>query len=384
MRNILFIHQSAELYGSDKTLLLLLKHLDRGKYRPVVVLPCEGLLKEELEKMGIAVAVAPVLKLYRTMFSIKGLMAFLSQIGKAFRALDELHAHYKFDLVYSNTLAVLLGMLYARKRKIKHLWHVHEIIVSPKFVASVFPKLLDRYADVVVCNSHATRQNLLDRLGGLSGKTLVIHNGFEMPATTLPATTKTALGFLVSDTVITLVGRISRLKGHMLLLRTFVDALAQKPQVKLLFVGSPVPGQEYYLEEVEAFIEGNALQRRVTILPFQQDLSAVWQASDIVVVPSTEAESFGLVALEAMLHKKPVVGSNHGGLTEIISQAETGFLFEPSSSEALGHWLAILVDNPQLRNELGLKGHDKALRDFGIEKYIQRFEELFDQMLAQK
>ena len=61
MKNILFIHQSAELYGSDKTLLLLLKYLDKSKYNPLVVLPNEGPLKQELEKENILVVIAPVL-----------------------------------------------------------------------------------------------------------------------------------------------------------------------------------------------------------------------------------------------------------------------------------------------------------------------------------
>ena len=82
MKNILFIHQSAELYGSDKTLLLLLKHLDKTKFYPVVILPNDGPLKIELEKIKIEVHVAPVLKLYRKMFSPKNLITFFSDIKK--------------------------------------------------------------------------------------------------------------------------------------------------------------------------------------------------------------------------------------------------------------------------------------------------------------
>ena len=79
MKNILFIHQSAELYGSDKTLLLLLKYLDKAKFYPVVILPNDGPLKNELEKVNIEVHIAPVLKLYRKMFSPKNLITFFSQ-----------------------------------------------------------------------------------------------------------------------------------------------------------------------------------------------------------------------------------------------------------------------------------------------------------------
>ena len=60
MINILFIHQSADLYGSDKTLLLLLRNIDKSRFYPVVVLPNDGPLKMQLEKENIKVVIAPV------------------------------------------------------------------------------------------------------------------------------------------------------------------------------------------------------------------------------------------------------------------------------------------------------------------------------------
>ena len=70
-------------------------------------------------------------------------------------------------------------MIYSRKRKIKHFWHVHEIIVHPKIIASTFPKLLNKYADLIICNSNATMKNLTDRIKELESKSIVIHNGIE-------------------------------------------------------------------------------------------------------------------------------------------------------------------------------------------------------------
>lgn len=117
MINILFIHQSAELYGSDKTLLILLAKLDKAKFRGVVILPFDGPLKTALEKEEIKVVVAPVLKLYRKMFTPKNIFLFLKDVKKGISILEELHTEYKFDLVYSNTLAVLLGLIYAKKER---------------------------------------------------------------------------------------------------------------------------------------------------------------------------------------------------------------------------------------------------------------------------
>lgn len=380
MKNILFIHQSADLYGSDRTLLLLLTKLDKTKFNPVVVLPLSGPLQEELEKENIKVVIAPVLKLYRSMFTLKNMALFLKQIKSAVSTLDQLDKEHHFDLIYSNTLAVLLGMMYAKKTGKPHIWHVHEIIVHPKAIAYIFPKLLKKYADVVVCNSNTTKNNLVSRTKKLSEKTMVIYNGLSPKANNFVKIEKTDIGFKPDDIIITLIGRISRLKGHKLLLDTYLNHLDKKENIKLLFVGSPVVGQEYYLEEVEEIIRVNQLGNDVKILPFTKELAPIFDVSDIVVVPSTEAESFGLVALEAMLAQKPVIGSNHGGLTEMIINGETGFLVKPNNAEELSQAIQKLSDSDELRKEFGQKGFQRATSEFSEDNYINRFVALFEKM----
>ena len=98
MITILIIHQSAELYGSDKTLLLLLKRLDKTKFYPIVVLPNEGILKDELEKENIEVVIAPVLKLSRKMFTPKNILKFIKDIKKGISILDKLNKKHHFDI----------------------------------------------------------------------------------------------------------------------------------------------------------------------------------------------------------------------------------------------------------------------------------------------
>lgn len=380
MINILFIHQSADLYGSDKTLLQLLTNLDTSKFNPVVVIPLDGPLKEELEKNNIKVIISPVLKLYRKMFTPLNILLFFKQIKKGIQVLDELNKEYKFDIIYSNTLAVLLGMIYARKRKIKHVWHVHEIIVHPKPIAYVFPKLLNKYADVVVCNSKATMDNLVFREKELGNKTQVIYNGLKPQKDDFVKTAKQDLGFDNDDFIITLIGRINRLKGHKWLLHTFINNFQSNKNIKLVFVGSPVVGQEYYLEEIEQIISEKNLQNQVKIVGFKKELRPFLCLTDVLAVPSTEAESFGLVALEAMLAKKPVIGSNHGGLTEIIVQNETGFLVEPNDNVQLATAIRKLYNNQELRILLGNNGYDRAIKEFSEEKYLKSFEELFQHL----
>lgn len=374
MRSVLFVHQSAELYGSDRTLLMFLKNVDKNLFNCVVILPENGPLKTEIETLEIPVFITPVLKLYRNIFSIKNVFRFFRDKEKALQLVHELHKKHQFSVVYSNTLAVLLGAFFAKKHKIRHLWHVHEIIVHPKIIANIFPKILNHYADTVVCNSNATKQNLISRNNNLVLKTQTIYNGLEILSTAHSTKTKADFGYLETDIIITLVGRISRLKGHKWLLKTIVENFKDHKNLKILFVGSPVAGQEFYEYEINEFVVLHNLSNVIKILPFSKTLNEIWNITDIAIMPSTEAESFGLVAAEAMLAKKPVIASDHGGLQEIIVNNETGFLIEPNNKIALAVAIKKLAESLDLRNKFGEKGFLKIQKDFSVKKYTEQLQ----------
>lgn len=367
MKNILVIHQSAELYGSDKTLLLLLQNLDKVQFNAVVVVPFSGPLVTELEKTGVTVAIAPVLKLYRNIFKPRNLLSFFKDMRTTGRVLSNLHATYKFDIVYSNTLAVLAGAFFAKRNKIKHLWHVHEIIVHPAVIANLYPKILNRYANTIICNSNATKNNLTTRLPKLAEKITVVYNGADKPITTQSAG---EFLYLKNEKVVTLVGRISRIKGQRWVLNTYVNHLKESG-IKLLFVGSPVPGQEFYKHEAEHFIKANNLEDIVFIHDFTEDLAGVWDVTDVALMPSVEAESFGLVALEAMLFKKPVIASKLGGPMEIVVDNKTGLLVEAGNEKELAGAILKLIDNTQLRQDYAEKGYERAVSEFSLGNYIK-------------
>ena len=373
MKKILFIHQSAELYGSDKTLLIFLKNIDREKFFPVVVLPGDGPLKEALELLKIKIVIAPVLKLYRDIFRFKNGFQFIKEIFIGLKIISKLHKEHHFDIVYSNTLAVLLGAFFSKLKKIKHIWHVHEIIEKPKSIAWLFPKMLYFFSDLIICNSHATKENIIQKESRNIRKTIVIHNGLEQ-IETISFAQKSDFGFNNNDIIITLVGRISRLKGHQWLLETFNTFFKNNKNLKLFFVGSPVPNQEYYLHDIEKYILENNLSDNVTIIPFTKNLMDIWKITDIAVMPSTEKESFGLVAAEAMMAKKPVIAANHGGLTEIVINNETGFLVEPNNINDLKTALETLIENPDLRKFFGENGYRRVMTIFNIKNYVLKLE----------
>ena len=318
------------------------------------------------------------------MFSPKNLLTFFKEIKSSFSTLNKLHKEYQFEIIYSNTLAVLLGIFYAQKTKIKHIWHVHEIIESPKIFTKAFNFLLSLNSNTKIIYNSVATGNFWDINDKIKLKSQVIWNGLELPNYYLSQleineTKKELFHANPNDIVIGLVGRISRWKGQQVLLKAFHIVNQTNKNIKLVFVGSPPPNQEGFLENLYQEINNLRLNNFVKVVPFQNDINWVWQSIDIAVVPSIEPEPFGLVAVEAMLAKKPVIGSNHGGLTEIIENNETGFLVDPNNEIELAKALQKLIEDNTLRNEFGKNGFKRANKFFTLEKYVSSFETSFEE-----
>lgn len=388
MKSILFIHQSAELYGSDKTMLYFLSELDKTKYFPVIVLPFDGPLKVELEKNNIKVVIAPVLKLYRKMFTPKNMLLFFKEYKKGIKVLDELNKEHNFKLVYSHTLAALIGIVFAEKRQIKHLWHVQEIIAKPKMFNIGFKKLLSKKSNhKVVYDLIATMNFWIKGNKSLAAKSEAVWNGIEtdnVPTFSTERIQEVRCNFfkaIEDEIVIALVGRINSWKGQQLLLKAFNILSKTNKNIKLVYLGSAPPNQEIFEIELKDKIKDFKLDERVIIIPFQKEISKFWNSIDIAVVPSTEPEPFGMVVIEAMLAKKPVVASNHGGPTEIVIDKHTGFLFEPNNFESLANALDKLINNKQMRIDYGKHGYQRVLEKFSLKSHVSHFEKIFEELI---
>ena len=387
MKSILFIHQSAELYGSDKTILMFISSLDKQKYKSIVVLPFDGPLKREFEKNGIEVVIAPVLKLYRKMFTPTNILKFFKEYKEGLKTLNELHKKYNFNIVYSHTLAALIGIVFAKKNNIKHLWHVQEIIAKPVIFNKGFVKLLSIKAnDVAVYDSRTTMEFWIKNNPRLAKKSEFVCNGLDIkqkPEPNIENSLKIRNDYFKvnqNELVIALVGRINSWKGQQLLLEAF-NKIAQKyNNIKLVYLGSAPPNQEFFETDLKNKISEYGLNERVIIIPFQENIWPFWDSIDIAVVPSTEPEPFGMVAIEAMLSKKPVVAANHGGLTETVLHNHNGLLFEPNNAESLAISLEELINDESKRKQFGENGYHRTIEHFSLEKHVEKFEAIFEKI----
>ena len=83
------------------------------------------------------------------------------------------------------------------------------------------------------------------------------------------------------------------------------------------------------------------------------------------------------MTLEAMSHKKAVIASRIGGLTDIVADGETGILVPPNNSEALANAMNYLLENPEVADRMGQKGYERWRQFFTPEVVVPKIEQIY-------
>jgi glycosyltransferase involved in cell wall biosynthesis len=217
--------------------------------------------------------------------------------------------------------------------------------------------------DAVVANSDACRRRLV--ADGLS-PVQVIWNGVPVVPARPP---------LTGPPVVSFAGRLVRQKGVDVLLRAFALVVARVPEARLLVAGE---GPER--AALERLMQELGLGASVTLLGQRPrpELEAAFSQAWLQAVPSRWAESFGLVAAEAMMRGSAVVASRTGGLPEFIRDGETGRLVAPGDASALAEALLALLQERARAEAMGQQGRQVALAELDEERWLDRFVALYE------
>jgi N-acetyl-alpha-D-glucosaminyl L-malate synthase BshA len=105
--------------------------------------------------------------------------------------------------------------------------------------------------------------------------------------------------------------------------------------------------------------------------------------ADLLLLTS-QSESFGLVALEAMACEVPVVATRVGGVPEVVEEGETGFLFPVGDVEAMADAAILILNDPQTARRMGKRGRELAIERFTDDKIIPQYEALYASLLNKK
>lgn len=222
-----------------------------------------------------------------------------------------------------------------------------------------------RTADELVCISETQRDSILRIAPGAVPRTSVIHAGLDPPALE-PAPLPFDPPRLVC------LGRHVRDKGLDIAVAAFARLTGRFPDLRLTVIGD---GPERpALERQAARLD---LGGRIDFPGRVPEIPPYLDAATVVVMPSRWEETFGLVALEAALMARPVVVTRAGALPEVVVHGETGLVVEKEDDEGVAEAIAFLLERPGTARRMGRAARERAIRMFGLELCIDRYDQLY-------
>jgi glycosyltransferase involved in cell wall biosynthesis len=294
-------------------------------------------------------SVVPVLRRYEDRLSLRALMPRL-------RRFAVVHIHNRPQW------AVLLRSLGYRGSLIVHLQNDHLGHWSTPMLDALAPDL----DGLVVCSRYLQAQSI-GNSETLARKTKVVSNGVN-----------TKLFFpreeLREPKTIFFVGSFIANKGPLQLLEAYARVLRTHPDAKLIIAGSTSFGKHKetgYVQEVRRLADSIRRQYGTPVdfpgyIHHDRDLPQFFQRATLFTSPSIFQEPFGLVNAEAMACATPVVGSNRGGIPEVL--ADTGRLVDPDDIVRYSETLSELLSDSNERVRLGRAALERSLKifDWGV------------------
>ncbi len=290
------------------------------------------------------------------------------------------------DVIHCNCIRSLLYIVLAAKlSSTPVLWYVKSELVN---------NILDRIgfvlADKILFLCETNKRDKYPKLVNFfENKIEILKMGLDLQDTiNAEKSDKTSLKHELSINgkmvnVVT-VSRLSPLKGVHYLLEALAMIISHHSNVMLYIVGDPVIDEHRgYQDVLWQIIKKHNLEAHVKFTGWRTDVLEIVSLMDILVQPSI-SEGLGRSALEAMSLGKPVVASRLGGLREVITDGENGFLVEPGDVRSLAEKISILIKNKELRDSLGKAAKKIIFSEFLIQDHISRLERIWTDMASTK
>jgi glycosyltransferase involved in cell wall biosynthesis len=336
------------------------------------------------EELGVPVVTIP--HLHREISPLRDLLATarLARIMRSERP-TILHTHTAKAGAVGRMAALLAGR--ARPPIIVHTFHGHVLRgYFGRFWTGVFrllERMLARITDALVAVSPEVRDELVALGVAPASKFRVIRLGIALD-TRVPADdaaraeTRRVMGIPDGRFVVGWIGRMTGVKRTDVLLRGF-RALREDGVDALLCMVGDGPDRE----SVEQLADELGIARECLFTGYQEDVGPFFAAFDVFVLPSGN-EGTPVTAIEALAAGCPVVATRVGGVPDVVTDGEDGFLVAPAAVEELAGRLAELARNPDLRARMGASGRERMRTRYSVDRLIDDTDRLYRELLAEK
>jgi glycosyltransferase involved in cell wall biosynthesis len=340
---VAFVDQQGDVPGGAEQSLAILLGALPPDIEPHVVLFGDGEYAASLRRRGLPVSIVAMPAAFLGTKRERPLTG-LAAVPRAVAAVARTLAGVRADVVHTNTIkAHAVALPAARAAGTPCVAHLRDILGGrARFAIRTIVGACSRER-IAISRAVATAFAL--------PATQVIHNPLVLSEyERLPARdeARRALGLPAGDvTLVSIVGRINRWKGHDRLLR-IAHAMRERPNVHFAIVGAPIFRDADYVDELHAYTAAAGLSDRVHFIAWLDDVRVAYAASDIIVNCSDD-EPFGRTLIEAAACGVPSVAFASGGTADAIDDGVTGRLVAPADESAFAQAIGTFVDDRDLR-----------------------------------
>jgi len=366
-KRILHIVEDLGMGGIERVIQMMVLGLDPSRYEVQVwCLARGGVIAEDLLRRGAAVRTLG-LSSYHSPLGVLTLAGRLRREG-----FDIVHAHGYF----AGTFARLAALL-ARPTAV--IRHIHTTEHDLKLRNRAMEAFLSRCTDRVLCVSRAVGDFAVDRLFVPPGRIRIVYNAAysepdrctEEDVRALRA--KYRLG--ADDFVVVSVASLTANKGHDVLIRAMQQLVGRHGNVRCLIVGE---GRER--QELASLIGRLGLVGRVFLTGMQIDVAPFLSLARVLVLCSVRREGLSVSLIEGAAAGLPLLGSDLGGIPEVIRHGVNGFVFPPGDAGALAAAIGRLIDEPALRERMGRQSRNLYQARFSKQLFIAAVEGIYDEL----
>ena len=372
---IAFLIDGLSMGGAERLMVPILKHLSRAHFDPYVCAMQSkdgNLMADEIRALGVPVECLNI-KHLRELKAIPRLTTYLKSI--------------RADLVHTQLEAAnILGNISAKLLRLPSVCTIH---VMPSLDVKTKTKLhqkvewftLRHFCDRVIAVSEEARQYHRTISGAPNGQVKTIYNGIDlttfsnMDSARERSQVRAELGIPPEADVLVTVAVLRPPKGIQFLIRAMPAILASHPNTYYLVVGSG-SHRDALVEEVSRA----GVNERVVFAGMRKDVPRLLASSDIFVLP-TLTEALPTVLAEAMAARLPLIASRVGGIPEMVTEGQNGFLIEPEDQESLSRACIRLLKNQEERAEMGAEGWKIVNQKFSIQRQVEQLKDFYLEQL---
>ncbi|MBZ0264077.1 glycosyltransferase family 4 protein [bacterium] len=384
--NILYIHTRPSGGAGESLRQLVKSRIGQGK--SIVVFADSGFLREEFENLGLN---PPPIYLHLrdwihykpTSYSPFRLLRYCAGVGVhliSILRLMVLVKKHKIQIIHTNAISLIEGAILSKIFKIPHVWQIRELIdldyYLPKVNKRRLVRILEKYSDVILCNSYRTKESVL-HFGARDESLHVIHNMVNPVEN--PEDIRELITVPENTLLVGILGWITPNKK----VEDFIEVASRfyddPLDIKFVIIGG-WGWSESYNQKIKEQMEKSPNHKNIILTGIVPDAPRYLGSLDILLNPCF-TESFGRTTAEALIAGTPAISIRGTATQEIIDHGETGFLVEDGDIDSMVKFTRLLLDDEAKRITFGKLGQQRCIERFSDKKLLAEFHDLYRKLI---